>query len=321
MRGIRQWVTGAAVLAGTAGAAAQGPAPLPGLVAEPPIAAALPGGTVVGSTRAPQTGGVTILTPAAAPPPAPVGPPVAAPVIVAPPARPAMGGVVLPPPVPNGPPVPGCPVPGLGGDCCGPLGAHGPVGQEVYFRFGASFPLGDGLLARGLNNGYTVQGGGRSQLFEPVGDTAWAVDLHLQYQYNNATSEDVVTVRGEPVIVRELHRWGVGVGIGQDMFLSAPGFVGGTWDANFRLGWDVGGRFGTGHVDLNPLFDLDGYRRKQDTFCQPFAGVMASMEMPIGGWTCIAGGRLEWAYTTRVDWIKDDDFHEINALLMVGVRY
>jgi hypothetical protein len=190
----------------------------------------------------------------------------------------------------------------------------------VYFRFGGNYPIGDRLLVRSLNPGYTLQLGGRSQLFEPVGDTAWAADLHLQYQYNNAQADDVLTVRREPVLVRSLHRWAVGVGIGQDMFLDGAGYVGGTWDANFRLGWDAGLRLGTGHVDLNPLFDLNGYRRKQDTFWQPYVGVMASMEMPIGGWTCFGGARLEWDWTM---WniVKESSFHEIQALLMVGVRY
>jgi hypothetical protein len=320
MRGIRQWLTGAALLAGTTTAAAQMPGALPGAVADAPIGAALPGGTVVGSTRAPATG-VTILRPTASsmadsPPPLPFTGTANAP---APPLV-APGAIVVPPPLPKGLPLAGCPAPGMADDCCGPLGAHGPVGQEVYFRFGASLPYGDGLLVRALNAGYTLQVGGRSQLFEPVGNTAWAADLHLQYQFNNANAEDVVTVNREPVLVRSLHRWGVGAGVGQDMFLSAPGFVGGTWDANFRLGWDVGARFGTGHVDLNPLFDLSGYRRKQDTFWQPFAGVMAAVEMPIGGWTWIGGGRLEWAYTSW-DIIKDAEFHEVNALFMVGVRY
>jgi hypothetical protein len=220
------------------------------------------------------------------------------------------------------PPVAGCGLPGPAGDCCGPVGANGPIGQEIYVRFGANFPLGNGLLARSLNTaGHTVQVGGRSQFFDPPGDAAWALDLHLQYEFNNADAQDVVTFRGEPVLVRELHRWAVGLGGGRDMFLSAPGFVGGTWDANFRLGWDVGGRWGTGHVDLNPLFEPEGYRRHQDVFAQAFAGVLATVEVPVGGWTWVGGGRLEWDYTFSDLIPKGSSFHEINVLLMCGVRY
>ncbi|HKB03179.1 MAG TPA: hypothetical protein VKD90_13215, partial [Gemmataceae bacterium] len=91
MRGIRRWLTTTALVAGTSAAAGQVPAPLvpgPGLPAleggtvvgsalmaapqlpgplptaanEPAIAAALPTGTVVGSTRNPVAN-VTILSP------------------------------------------------------------------------------------------------------------------------------------------------------------------------------------------------------------------------------------------------------------------
>jgi hypothetical protein len=89
MRGIRRWLTTAALVAGTSAAAGQVPAPLavpvsesstlgggalvgsarnaaaqlPAPVSEPPIAAALPTGIVVGTTRNPVAN-VTILSPA-----------------------------------------------------------------------------------------------------------------------------------------------------------------------------------------------------------------------------------------------------------------
>jgi hypothetical protein len=354
MRGIRRWLTTAAFVAGTSAAAGQVPAPLaapvsesstvaggtvvgsagmaapqlPAAASEPPIAAALPTGTVVGSARNPVAN-VTILSPAQNVTVAPAPPAGGASIIVPPRVTPIPGapvvvgptGVLVPAPVPAGPPVAGCGLPNPAGDCCGPIGADGPIGQEVYVRVGANFPIGNGLLARGLNTGYTVQVGGRSQFFDPSGTSAWAVDVHVHWSYNNADSQDVVTVRGEPVFVRELHRWAVGLGVGRDTFLTAPGFVGGTWDANFRLGWDVGGRWGSGHVDLNPLFEPDGYRRHQDVFAQTYVGVMATMEVPVGGWTGIAGGRLEWDYTFADFIPKGSSFHEINALLMCGVRY
>jgi hypothetical protein len=354
MRGIRQWLTTAALVAGPSAAAAQLPGPLPPPVSdsppsmalpggtvvgstrtlgsqlpppalvpvsEPAIAAALPGGSVVGSTRAPVAN-VTILRPAQNTTMAPAPPAAAATVVIPPPAGPMPGSMVMPPPVPNGPLMAGCGLPNPTGDCCGPVGANGPIGQEVYLRVGANFPLGNGLLARSLNTaGLTTQIGGRSQFFDPQGDAAWAVDVHLQYEYNNADAKDTVTFRGEPVFVRDLHRWAVGLGGGRDMFLTAPGFVGGTWDANFRLGWDVGGRWGTGHVDLTPLFEPDGYRRHQDVFAQAFAGVMATVEIPVGGWTWIGGGRVELDYTFSDLIPKGSSFYEINTLAVVGVRY
>ena len=89
MRGIRRWLTGTALLTGTA-AWAQGP-PAP----EPPIAAALPGGTVVGSHGAPVAG-VTLLP--VADKSVPAAPAAGAPIVAPPPAdaRPAAGPVVVP---------------------------------------------------------------------------------------------------------------------------------------------------------------------------------------------------------------------------------
>jgi hypothetical protein len=305
MRTIRYWLIGAALLAGAANVAGQGPG-------EPPIAAALPGGTVVGSNQ-PLLGSASVLTPDTLPQTSP--PPAAgAPIVTIPPAAPP--GVL--PPVPGGLP---CAAPGPNGNCCGPIGAHGPIGQEVYLRIGPSFPIGDSNFPRNLNTGIATQIGGRSQFFNAAGDAAWAIDAHLTYTYNNAGGRDIVTFQTEPVIIRGLQRWAVGLGFGRDMFLVAPGFVAGTWDANFRLGWDVGARLGTGHVDLTPLLEPDGYRRHQDTFGQTFVGAMGTMEIPVGGYTALGGLRIEWDYTWSQFLPKSSNFHEVNVLAVMGVRY
>jgi len=317
MREIRLWLAGVALVMGTAVATAQQPTRLPGLVAEPPIATALPGGTVVGSMRNQvPVASVSVLSVDEPPPAAPAPPAAGAPIV------PAPGPFVPGPIAPANGCATGCATGPFNGNCCGPVGAHGPIGQEVYLRVGATFPLGqDSALARNINAGCGGQIGGRSQFFDPAGDAAWAVDVHLHYTYNNAGGRDIVTFRGEPVIIRDLHRTAVGVGFGRDMFLSAPGFVAGTFDANFRLGWDVGGRWGTGHVNLTPLLEPDGYRRHHDVFGQTFAGVMGTMEMPVGAYTALGGVRVEWDYTFSDILPKGGSFHEINTFLIMGVRY
>jgi hypothetical protein len=318
MRGIRRWLSSAALLTGTT-ALAQSPAPAD----EPAIATALPGGTVVGSNATP-TSTVSVLptvnTPKVAVPsaaaPIDIPPPSAVP--VAPPAA-GLGAPALLVPVPGGAPVAGCAAPT--GDCCGPIGAHGPIGQEVYSRLGASFPLGNGLLARGLNIGYVAQIGGRAQYFDPPGDSAWTADLHITYTYNDGGGQDVATVRNEPVTVRALHRSAVGFGFGRDHFLAGPGFVGGMWDANLRWGWDAGGRWGAGHVDLNPILQPGFYRRHYDVFGQPYLGVHSTLDVPVGGWTWIVGGRVEANYTFSDILPKDGSFYEVTATLVLGLRY
>src|SRR5262249_5357488 len=61
--------------------------------------------------------------------------------------------------------------------CCGPVGGDGPIGSEVYLRTGASFALGDGVLADAADVGWAIRGGGRSLFFNPARDAAWTADL------------------------------------------------------------------------------------------------------------------------------------------------
>jgi hypothetical protein len=247
-------------------------------------------------------------SPLVEPPPSPNGKPVAVPVLI--PDAPLVTPITKNAEV-------GC----AGGDCCGPIGAHGPIGQEIYLRTGASFPLGNGLLARGLNIGYATTIGGRAQFFEAPGDVAWVLDLHGFYTYNDAGGQDVATVRNEPVTVRALHRSGVGLGVGRDYFLAGPGYVGGLWNANLRYGWDVGGRWGAGHADLNSIIQPGQYRRHYDVFGQPFVGLNATLDIPSGGWTYFVGGRIEWNYTFSDILPKQGSFQEIVAQLTLGIRY
>ena len=108
---------------------------------------------------------------------------------------------------------------------------------------------------------------------------------------------------------------------GRDYFLSGPGFVGGLWDANARYGFDVGGRYGTGHIDAQPITDPTGYRRKQDVFGQAFLAAHGDVEVPIGAWTFLAGARLETTYTSGKWLVSQNTFYEVSLLLTVGVRY
>ena len=291
MRAIRQWLSSAVLVVGTSAGFGQSPAPLPGpLSAPPPIAIALPpgsafGGTVVGASSATPTS--------------------ATPVAAAPLVAPAPGG-------------PWASVPAT---CCGPIGGDGPVGQEVYVRTGPSIPFGKGVLADALNAGWNVTLGGRSLFFNQTGSAAWTIDAHLAYTLNNAGGQQLAFLNNAVFTVRNLHRTAIGLGGGRDWFLSAPGFVGGTWDANFRFGVDAGARWGTGHVDLNPVGDPTGYRRHHDVFGQSFAGVHADVNVPVGGWTFVLGGRFEWDYTFSDLLPTAGNFHDINLLLTVGVRY
>ncbi|HJZ91716.1 MAG TPA: hypothetical protein VKE40_12650 [Gemmataceae bacterium] len=318
MRGIRQWLTSVALLAGTGIGAGQTPARLPAPLSPPPPIATLPGGTIVGSS---------VLTPAA-----PIATVEVQTPMPLPPGTPPIAGIVPPP---AAPPVSVCPgpgcvapagtpplalVPGVQPDCCGPVGSHGPLGQEVYFRVGPSVPLGEGIFVKNLNVGWVAQVGGRAQFFDPPGDSAWVVDAHLHYEYNDAGGQDTSIFRGTPVTIRSLYRWAVGLGAGRDWYQHSPGFVAGLYDANFRFGWDVGGRWGTGHVEMNPILETDGFRRHHDVFGQAFVGLLATMEVPVGGWSFVCGGRLE-ADRTFSDFLPGGSFYDLSFLLEIGVKY
>lgn len=317
MRGIRLWaIISATVVVPVAGA--QTPIGKSSqALEEPPIAVALPGGTVVGSNSAPTSTG-PILTATVDPMPDAKTPAAAAP--IADTASPIAGETKKSPPVlPGGTPVSPYLLPG--DTCCGPLGGNGPVGQEVYFRAGINSPTGTGTLAHNISEGWAAQIGVRSQFFDPAGDAAWVIDAHVIYARNPGRELDVLTFRTEPVAVHWLNRTGVGLGLGRDWFLSRPGFVLDTWDANFRFGFDAGGRWGAGHVDFSTPFEPGGYRRHYDVFGQAFVGVMASVEIPVGGYQLLFGARCEGARTWS-DLIEvDSNFNDVTTTLMFGVRY
>lgn len=320
MRGIRRWLLTAIVLAGPFTAVAQTPVGKPSQFTEPPpIAAALPGGTVVGSNRGPVVES-PLLTATAEPMPEPKVPAAAAPIVEPGPVPSVLPNGAAAPVLPGGSPVAGY-LFAPANDCCGPIGAHGPIGEEVYVRGGINSPMSKELLAHNIKQGWSGQIGVRAQFFDPAGDSAWVIDTHVMYTRNQGRELDVVTFRTEPVAIHMLHRTAVGVGLGRDWFLSRPGFVLDTWDANFRVGFDAGGRWGAGHVDFSTPFEPGGYRRHYDVFGQAFIGVMASMEIPIGGYIVLFGGRIEAARTFSDLIERESNIDDFTSMLMFGVRY
>lgn len=209
-----------------------------------------------------------------------------------------------------------------GATCCGPIGGHGPIGTEVYARSGPNFIIARNDLGRSLRTGWEVMGGGKSLFFHGDGDRAWVVDLGLSYTYNNGFGQTAFALNNEAVTIRNLHRTAVSLGLGHDWFLAGPGFVGGQWDSNLRWGIDGGARWGTAHLDLNPVAEPGGYRRVHDVFGGAFAGLHADYEVPMGAWTLLAGLRGEWDYTfLSILPGQNTRLLNINVLFTVGVRY
>lgn len=224
--------------------------------------------------------------------------------------------------------------------CCGPVGANGPVTYETYLRVGPSLTVGGGSLFSGaLHNGVMVSGGGRTLYFNPAGDAAWALDLGLSYTYTRGAGAERVIGVGTPpapnaqgVIdqpeqinafnIRSYHRTSFNFAVGRDYWLNGPGNLAAESAWNSRFGWDVGGRWGTSHVDLVPVNNPAQYLRRTGVFNGLFLGFNWNTEVPMGNWIGFVGTRVEWGY----DWgnvvpPQDGDLQSVNLLFTLGVRF
>jgi hypothetical protein len=229
-----------------------------------------------------------------------------------------------------------------GPGCCGPLGRHGRVGYEIYSYTGPTWAIGEGEFTRRLQTGWMVGGGGRSLFFDPSHTTAWVADVGLSYQYNRGEEDDPVRtdVRQQPlrnqftgeitvrpdilteVRVRALHRTNFNFGVGHDWWYRGPGSVGLEDCTNMRAGLLLGGRWGTAHVDLEPVATPGGYARRQNVTHGIYLAAHGTCEVPMGTWILFAGLRAEWAY----DWTNivppmSGNMHSLNLLLHSGIRF
>lgn len=210
--------------------------------------------------------------------------------------------------------------------CCGPVGGHGPVSYDVYFRTGASVPFGGGTLSQVLEVGWLARGGVRTLFFNPSGDSAWVVDANLEVVRNNANQSKLLSFFGQPVQPRGITRTNFSLAFGKDWYTQGPGFINGSSDyTNVSYGFDFGGRWGTSHADflrLQPQIQFVNTARQYDVIGGMYGGLNANWEMPMGGWTFMAGGRLEGAVTfTDVLPGYGGTLYDINLLLTAGVRY
>lgn len=222
-------------------------------------------------------------------------------------------------------------------DCCGPMGG-GPIGYEFYNRNGPSIPIANGILNRTLDTGWMSEIGARSLFFNPSGTLAWTVDAGLSYTYNNSGASNVVysiplptldaqgavVVQDVNVTTRDYQRWSFNVAAGRDWYIMRPAYEPG-W--HWRLGWDVGGRWGYGRLELNDLSTLPtsiGFRHVGDTFGAVALGLHEDIEIPLRNCvSVICGIRGEWVYnwTDIVPANVGRDLQDVNILLNLGFRY
>ncbi|HEY2784700.1 MAG TPA: hypothetical protein VGJ05_06955 [Fimbriiglobus sp.] len=232
--------------------------------------------------------------------------------------------------------------PNHAGGCCGPIGGNGPITYELVDYTGPNLPTAGGILSRRLQTGWTVGGSANSLFFDCSGDAAWVLGLGISYTYNRGQQDkplDVYTNTPPLVdnngsiiqrfpdqlnefVIRGLHRTSFNFSIGRDWFLDGPGINGIETGANWRFGTDLGGRWGTAHVDLVPTADLTNYFKKGSTTYGLFGGFHLTREIPFGATILYAGFRTEFGYDwTNVIPPQGGDIFNINFFLNGGIRF
>ena len=227
-------------------------------------------------------------------------------------------------------------------NCCGPLGRDGPISPEVYARTGVSIPFGGGTLSGHASPGFMGGAGVRTLFFNPAADTAWTIDLGgstAWYSPNN--NPPTVTIRNpnfnpngamvginQPtarVQPKTLNESFFNLALGHEYYLWGSGACTACADGcagpNWRVGWDLGGRYGTGKLALQP--NAFFIRPRTATLAGFLLAVHTDLEFPTGCCIFFVGVRAEygWVFGQFLGAGNDTDLQAANLLLNVGLRF
>jgi hypothetical protein len=228
------------------------------------------------------------------------------------------------------------------GSCCGPVGGNGPIGYELISYTGPNLPTAGGILSRRLKTGWTIGGTASTLFFNEVSDAAWNLGLGVSFTYNRGQMDkplDVYTL-APPIrdnngtilgfqpdqlnefVIRGMFRTNFNFSIGRDWWFEGPGAVGLASGDNWRIGTDIGGRWGTAHVDLVPTADPSNYFKKGSTTFGIFSGFHVMREIPFGATILYGGFRFEYGYDwTNVIPPQGGDIFNVNFYINAGVRF
>jgi hypothetical protein len=207
-------------------------------------------------------------------------------------------------------------------DCCeGKQGHIMPFYTELYAESGVVVPVGGATLSRNLITGWSFAGGARALFFNEPMTSAWVVDLHIietnEYA-GKANQSFAVTIfpNGSPVAlpaakIEDFNRISVGLGIGREWFLWKSETNGCQW----RVGPDVGGRWGSGRVD----FDAEGHL--PGVVETVYVDAHSDLEIPCGKIIWNVGLRAEWNYTWSNILQRTSYLQEMTAYFTIGARY
>jgi len=222
------------------------------------------------------------------------------------------------------------------------VGLHGPIGWEFYGMVGPSFPVSGGPLARNLQVGWDVTGGGRSLFYNQDATSAWVVDLGVSNIFQNAkTRNDFVFVQNMgkqifdnnfnpflndskaygkysgPLGVTYVNRVSGNLSLGKEWYLwgSAEDPDVGN---NLRVGADLGGRWGSMKMTANTHVTFQTAQ-----FGSVFGAIHADMEIPISGFILLQGIRLELdqCFNQVLQSQNNSDILSLNLLYRFGIRF
>ncbi|NBO92058.1 MAG: hypothetical protein EBV06_07050, partial [Planctomycetia bacterium] len=208
--------------------------------------------------------------------------------------------------------------------CCGPVGKHGPIFSEIYTRAGVSVPLGVSRFTNDMNAGFTFTVGSRALLFNSATTNAWVFDFGITntwWSITNAPSFDLINVtlpagsqglpptQGDQTVTPIfMHAITLDLSVGKEHYLWGSAACDGT--SKCRIGYDLGGRYGTSRLDLVAL------RHRKDAVGGFFTAAHLDMECPYGSCMFYTGARIEYGYLFNdiLQRFNDTDLQTINVV-------
>ncbi|HVS36773.1 MAG TPA: hypothetical protein VMS17_14525 [Gemmataceae bacterium] len=214
--------------------------------------------------------------------------------------------------------------------CCGPIGRNGPIEYEIYVRNGLDFPLGGNPFGARMDAGWDVAVGARTLFFNPEDDAAWTADIGFSNVYNESRDHTTTytllnlldkstntVVPSTTVTLENLNRTYFNLSGGREWYLRG-GRDCDNANVNWRVGVDVGGRYGTEKLETT------NWPHFTDVNAGVFLAVHTDLEIPCGCCIFLAGLRSEYGYTwADVLQRQNDtsDVQDINLLVNLGVRF
>lgn len=227
--------------------------------------------------------------------------------------------------------------------CCGPIGkCGGPFGYDVFIRSGMAFPIGESIFNKYLHTGWDIEGGARLYMFNPPSTAAWVATMSISNIFLRTGDENqtiilnnvpvhvantsspfpsagsIKVIPSLPLTVSSLNMTFVNLGFGRTCWLHGsanPGQQQHCW--NWRVGWDGGGRWGSGEVQFNEI------QHHTDVIGGLYGAIHSNIEWPFRCGIGLAGIRMEYNYiwTSLLQDQNNGNFSSINLLFQLGVRF